>query len=120
LRAYKKLQYDKGTLAAELQETKAKLKTAEIDRINDFEDQNILRQELVQEKAELKVELAELDIQYDALKDEVEEVKDENDDLKEVNQELKRQVKGLEQEVKKGVKSFDAYKKRVRALGNEM
>jgi hypothetical protein len=43
LRAYKKLQDDNESLTVELQETKAKLNTAELERINDYEDQKILR-----------------------------------------------------------------------------
>jgi hypothetical protein len=42
LRIYKKLQNDNENLAAELQETKPKLNTAEIDRINDYEDLQVV------------------------------------------------------------------------------
>jgi predicted nucleic acid-binding Zn-ribbon protein len=66
----------------------------------------------------LKAELAELDNLYDALKDEAVEVKDKNEDLEEKNQELNRRVEVLEQNVEDGEKSFTAYKKRVRNLGD--
>jgi hypothetical protein len=46
LQAHKKLQDYNGSLTAELQETTAKLNNAELERINDYEDQKILRQEL--------------------------------------------------------------------------
>jgi FtsZ-binding cell division protein ZapB len=48
------------------------------------------------------------------------EVKDENEDLKEESEGLKRKLEVLEQEVESGVKAFDEYKGRVRALGNEV
>jgi hypothetical protein len=42
LGAHKKQQNDNDRLTAELQETKAKLKRTEIDRINDYKDQTIV------------------------------------------------------------------------------
>jgi predicted nucleic acid-binding Zn-ribbon protein len=113
LLAYKTLQNANKILTAELQATKAKLNTTEIDRINEWEDQNIVRLELESEKEELKGELKELDDMYDKLKD-------ENEDLREENEELKRKVEGLEREVETGVKRFEEYKDRVRVLGNDV
>jgi hypothetical protein len=84
------------TLATELQATKAKLNTTEIDRINEWEDQNIVRCELESGKEELKGELKELEDVYDMLKEEVVvEVKDENEDLREENEGLKRKGGGV-------------------------
>jgi chromosome segregation ATPase len=127
LLAYKTLQNANKILTAELQATKAKLNTTEIDRISEWEDQNIVRLELESEKEELKGELKELDDMYDKLKDEVVEVKDEvvevkdeNEDLREENEGLKRKVEGLEREVETGVKRFEDYKDRVRVLVNDV
>jgi FtsZ-binding cell division protein ZapB len=83
---------------------------------------------LLLERKTHNAEIAGLKAEREALESEKNSLAVENSELKErvksleqevKNSELKERVKSLEQEVKNGIKALEAYKKRVRALGNE-
>jgi len=79
------------------------------------EEMHILRRE----KESLKESIEDMEFQITPVNDEVTRLRAENAKLRRAVNQRNREVKGLLDEIKDCNRSFESYKKRVRALANE-